>query len=104
MKKRIHTWILSSVLVLSLAACAKQGDQPDAPAATPEANFPVAFCLGAQPATLDPKDYAIGDEATYLVNLYSGLVSYRPNDAGKVEMMEAPWLEGVADALAELVK
>ena len=25
-------------------------------------------------------------------------------DAGKVEMMEAPWLEGVADALAELVK
>ena len=86
MKKRIHTWILSAVLVLSLAACAKQGDQPDAPAATPEANYPVAFCLGAQPATLDPKDYAIGDEATYLVNLYSGLVSYRPNDAGKVEI------------------
>ena len=86
MKKRLYALLLSGVLALSLTACAKQEAKPEAPVETPEANFPVAFCLGAQPASLDPKDYAIGDEATYLVNLCSGLVSYRPNDSGKVEI------------------
>lgn len=87
MKKRILSAALLLAMLLSLAACSKgEQTQPEA-VETPEANFPMAFCLGAQPASLDPKQYAIGDEVTYLVNLCSGLVSYRPDSAGRVQIM-----------------
>ena len=88
MKKKNLSAVLLAAILLTLCACSKQ-EAPTQPEAveTPEANYPVAFCLGAQPESLDPKDYATGDDATYLVNLCSGLVSYRPDDAGKIQIM-----------------
>ena len=68
MKKRILSAALLLAMLLSLAACSKgEQTQPEA-VETPEANFPMAFCLGAQPTSLDPKQYAIGDEVTYLAD------------------------------------
>ena len=84
MKKRILTTLLLAALLLGLCACSKQGD--DTAQGTPEANQPVAFCLGAQPESLDPAQYAVGDDATYLVNLYAGLVSYHTGDNGVVRL------------------
>lgn len=84
MKKRILTTLLLAALLLGLCACSKQADEPAQTA--PEAEQPVAFCLGAQPESLDPAQYAVGDDATYLVNLYAGLVSYRTDDAGAVRL------------------
>lgn len=84
MKKRILTTLLLAALLLGLCACSKQGD--DTAQGTPKANQPVAFCLGAQPESLDPAQYAVGDDATYLVNLYAGLVSYRTGDNGVVRL------------------
>ena len=86
MKKRILSAALLVVMLFALAACAKNAPESGQDG-QPEADFPVAFCLGAQPESLDPRDYAVGDEATYLVNLYSGLVSYRPDAAGTVQVM-----------------
>ena len=64
MNKRIFAALLLFALLFSLAACSKGGE--GGTARSPEADFPVAFCLGAQPASLDTQDYATGDDATYL--------------------------------------
>ena len=87
MKNRIRSAALLFALLLSLTACSKGESGQPGPAETPEANFPVAFCLGAQPQSLDPMAYATGEDATYYVNLFSGLVSYRPDDTGRVQIM-----------------
>lgn len=86
MRKRLLSLALLGAMVLALCACHRQPQQQPAAVETPEANFPVAFCLGAQPDSLDPKEYDILGDATYLVNLCSGLVSYRPDDAGTVRL------------------
>lgn len=81
MKRQILTLMLTAAMVLALCACSKT-EQPGETTATPEAAFPVAFCLGARPDSLDPADYAVGEDATYLVNVHAGLVSYRPDENG----------------------
>ena len=83
MKNRILSALLLTCMLLGLSACA--GKQDDAQSQqSPEADQPVAFCLGARPESLDPAHYAIGDDATYLVNLFSGLVAYRTDGEGQV--------------------
>lgn len=87
MQKRFLSTALLVVMLAALCACSgkKTTEQPAA-AETPEANFPVAFCLGAQPESLDPMEFDIRGDATYLVNLYSGLVSYRPDETGTAQI------------------
>ena len=84
MKRKSMTLLLLAAMLLALCACAKQEQPAQTAEATPEADFPVAFCLGTRPDALDPAAYAVGEDATYLVNLYSGLVSYRPQNGGAV--------------------
>ena len=90
MTKRLLALLLAAVLALGLAACGAKTDPP-APSASlaPEPEeiiWPTTYCLGAKPSSLDPAQYASTDDATYLVNLYSGLVGYRLAGSDTVEL------------------
>ena len=85
MKKRWISILLLASMLCALAACGGKQERQE-PAETPEANYPVAFCLGACPESLDPGRYALGDDASYLVNLYAGLVTYRPDEQGAMHV------------------
>lgn len=90
MMKRLPALLLALVLTLSLAAC---GEKPTEVVPTPELSpepeeviWPTTYCLGKAPASLDPAQYVSTDDATYLVNLYSGLVAYRRAGSDTVEL------------------
>ena len=88
--KRTLSLLLALVLALGLAACGKQ-EPPGiaAPSPSPEPEeviWPTTYCLGSAPAYLDPARYVSTDDATYLVNLYAGLVSYRRTGSDTVEL------------------
>ena len=90
MMKRLPALLLALVLTLSLAAC---GEKPTEVVPTPELSpepeeviWPTTYCLGKAPASLDPAHYVSTDDATYLVNLYSGLVAYRRAGSDTVEL------------------
>ena len=84
MKKRWISFVLLAALLIALAACGRSGEKDAEESAPPEMKGPITFCLGAAPESLDPSRYAVGDDATYLVNLYAGLVTYRPDEQGNV--------------------
>ena len=88
--KRTLSMLLALVLALGLAACGKQtapGVLSPTPSPEPEAEiWPTTYCLGRAPAYLDPARYVSTDDATYLVNLYAGLVSYRRTGSDTVEL------------------
>ncbi len=90
MMKRLPALLLALVLLVSLAAC---GAKPEEAAPTPELSpepeeviWPTTYCLGKAPTSLDPAQYVSTDDATYLVNLYSGLVAYRRAGSDTVEL------------------
>lgn len=88
MTKRLLSLLLAVLMVCSLCACGKQAETPEAsPSPEPEqVIWPTTYCLGAKPTSLDPAQYISSGDATYLVNLYSGLVGYRLNGAGATEL------------------
>ena len=88
MTKRLLTLLLAVLMVCSLCACGKRAETPEAtPSPEPEqVIWPTTYCLGAKPTSLDPAQYISSGDATYLVNLYSGLVGYRLNGAGATEL------------------
>ncbi len=87
MTKRFLALLLAALMAFTLCACGKETAPPE-PTSTPEPEliWPTTYCLGAKPASLDPAMYASSEDATYLVNLYSGLVGYRLNGAGAAEL------------------
>ena len=88
MMKKITALLLAAVLALGLAACGQPSETPmPTPSPEPEPSFwPTTYCLGAKPVSLDPARYVSTDDATYLVNLYSGLVGYRRAGSDTVEL------------------
>lgn len=89
--KRTLSLVLALILALGLAACAKQ-PAPALPESTPSPEpaaviWPTTYCLGSAPANLDPARYVSTEDATYLVNLYSGLVTYRRTGSDTVELV-----------------
>ena len=89
--KKLISLVLALVLVISLAACAKQngGD-------TPAAKTEISVCLASEPDTIDPALNSAVDGATLLTHLFSGLAKWAQADDGKLEI--------VADAAKELVE
>lgn len=88
MRKRMLALLLALGLGLGLAACGAENGAPMAtPSPEPEAVvWPTTYCLGPAPVSLDPAHYVSADDATYLVNLYSGLVGYRRAGSDTVEL------------------
>ena len=88
MTKRFLAFLLAALMVCSLCACGKGQETARATPSPepPQVIWPTTYCLGAKPASLDPARYASAEDATYLVNLYSGLVGYRLNGAGAAEL------------------
>ena len=90
--KKFLALLLLAALALSLAACGQPPQSVAAPAPTPSPEpeavvWPTTYCLGPAPQSLDPARYVPTEDATYLVNLYAGLVGYRRVGSDTVELM-----------------
>ena len=88
MAKRMIALVLSAVMICALGACGKAGGAPEATPSPepPRIVYPTTYCLGAKPESLDPARFVTTGDATYLVNLYSGLVGYRMGGSGTAEL------------------
>ncbi len=85
MKKKLLALLLAVVMVLSLAACGKEG--------TSEA---ISVCLASEPDTLDPALNSAVDGATLIAHLFSGLAKWELDANGNLAI--------VADCAESLVE
>jgi len=98
--KKIVSLLLVLLMVFSLAACAKSTPTPE----TPKPNEPapsenadsITVNVGAYPNSIDPALNSAVDGATYIIHAFSGLVGYKQNADGTLELY--------ADAAKELPK
>ena len=89
--KKILSLALAVVMLCSvvLTGCAKK---------TTEA---ISVCLASEPQTIDPALNSAVDGATMIIHAFSGLVGYRQNSKGALELFAdcaAELVEGVAGA------
>ena len=84
--KKILAMLLALIMLLSMAACAKQE----------KTGSSIAVCLSSEPDTLDPALNSAVDGATLIAHLFSGLAKWAQDSTGKLVI--------VADAAKELVE
>lgn len=75
---------------------------------TPKAPTEMTVCVGPYPDTIDPALNSSVDGATYIIHAFSGLVGYRQDATGKLELFadcakELPTATATADGKVQYV-
>ncbi len=89
MKKTLSLLLVVAMILgcmVSMSACGKSGGA-------------LTLNVGAYPDTIDPALNSAVDGATYIIHAFTGLVGYKQNDEGKLELVPM-----CAEALPEAVK